>query len=178
MLPSMEVDPFEILGLAPRFDLNDAEIRAAFLRKVSIVHPDFVGDGESEAASVFNLAREILENPERRANALLSRLGGPTKEQDRTLPGEFLMEIMDTRQEIESDLAAGEPGRREHWNEWVRTQRSMFVARVGALFRDDPARPEQRAAIRRELNAWRYIERLSEQLSPDYHPGRPEPGSN
>ena len=32
------------------------------------------------------------------------------------------------------------------------------------------------AAIRRELNAWRYIERLIEQLDPDYDPARADFG--
>ena len=84
------------MGLARRFDITAAEIRRAYLQRAAAVHPDLAGDDAGEAAAALNRAKMVLENPERRANALLALLGGPAKEQDKSLPPGFLMEMMDT----------------------------------------------------------------------------------
>src|SRR5262245_47105293 len=111
MLP----DPFDTLGLEPRFDLDPGALQTAWLRRSASVHPDAIGRGggggsadaggppdpESDAAAQLNLARQTLENPESRADALLRRLGGPTREQERSLPPGFLAEIMSIREEID-----------------------------------------------------------------------------
>jgi hypothetical protein len=52
-------------------------------------------------------------------------------------------------------------------------QRGEYEGRVARLF----AQGAETVEIRRELNAWRYIERLIEQLDPNYDPGRADFGS-
>lgn len=175
-------DPFEELGLPARFDLDAAVLERAFLRRAASVHPDMASEGGSAAeagetenrAAALNVARAILADPEKRANALLAKLGGPTKEQDKSLPPGFLMEIMETRQEVEADLAGADPSERDKWRGWAADRRRDYAARVGGMFAslDAQAAPAALGEIRRELNAWRYIERLIEQLNPEYDPGR------
>lgn len=156
----MAENPFEILGLAARFDLSGAQIEAAYLARAAAVHPDLYGGDDAEAARAsarLNDARRAVEDAERRANVLLAVLGGASKEQDKSLPPGFLMEMMEIRQEIEG--AAGNEAEMTKWKAWAGEQRSGYMKRVGELFERGDLK-----AVRMELNAWRYIERLIEQV--------------
>lgn len=169
----MPPDPFDILNLPPRFDLDQAEVERAYLARSAALHPDLAANDPEAARAMADLnhARRVLSDPEQRADALLRRLGGPTREQERGLPHGFLAQIMEIRQEIESALAEDDPRRcaaeRARWQNWARQQRAQAIADVGAMFAALETPPTQDAlrAIRVHLNAWRYIERLIEQLS-------------
>jgi DnaJ-domain-containing protein 1 len=166
-------DPFETLALPPRFDLDAPSIDRAYLSAIAHSHPDLSGAQADQAtqAAAANRARQTLADPERRANALLARLGGPGKEQDKSLPDGFLMDIMETREAIEAAIASGED--RSRWQAWADRQRQSYIDRVRQLFAALPAAdtpPQPLRDIRRELNAWRYVERLIEQLDPGYDP--------
>jgi molecular chaperone HscB len=164
-------NPFQVLGLPERFDLDGAAVQRGYLSRAAQVHPDVVGDEEEAAvrAAQLNRARAVLLNDERRANALLEVLGGPGKEQDKSLPDGFLMEMMETREAIEAAVEGGDEAERARWVGWAEEQRKAYTARVGELFRGGTGQ-ERLRTVRRELNAWRYIERLIEQLSPRYDP--------
>ncbi len=167
-------DAFDILGLPPKFDLTPGDLTRAYLARSALLHPDIAADAAEAAQqmALLNQARRTVEDPERRANALLARLGGPSKEQNRGLLPGFLAEMMHTREEIEG--AAGNPVARATWEAWALDRRREATAEVGAMFKAlgaSPA-PDQLAAIRVRLNAWRYVERLIEQLDPDYDPRR------
>lgn len=156
----MPTDAFDMLGLEPRFDLNAADLQRAFLALSASAHPDRAGGDEVRAAAL-NAARQALADPEQRANALLARLGGPAKEADRSLPEGFLAAMMDARERLEDARARGDAGAVDGWLAWAEERRSGHVRAVGALF---AACPVDTAAVRRELNAWRYIERMIEQI--------------
>jgi molecular chaperone HscB len=163
-------DPFAALGLPARFDLENGVIERAFLARAAAVHPDMVGDDEEAAvqSARLNRARAVLLDPEQRANALLRVLGGPSKEEDKSLPDGFLMEIMEVREAVEQAVGSGSEEERERWQSWARQQRAEYAAKVEALL-VEPS-PDNLRAARQELNAWRYIERLIEQLDPRYDP--------
>lgn len=169
---SQHPDPFAALGLPRRFDLADDRIEAAFLARLAGVHPDLAGENAALDAAALTGARATLADPERRATALLALLGGPAAGDDRSLPDAFLMEIMELREQIESELASGGAAARERWTAFAEGRRREHTERVAALFAaltDPPADTDLRA-IRLELNAWRYTERLIEQLDPAYDP--------
>jgi curved DNA-binding protein CbpA len=186
-------DPFDLLGLPARMDLSSEAIRRAHLRLQAASHPDALPhagapgpsdevNAQSDAGAIdatvraarLNRARALLENPESRADALLRRLGGPAKEQDKSLPDGFLMEVMQARQESDEEIGqeVGEnPGARERWRDWARERRAGHVAAIVALLDPialghAPRSGDALRAARRELNAWRYIERFLEQLDP------------
>lgn len=179
----MPGNPFQILGLEPTFHLNGGVLQRAYLKRIAALHPDHAGgtevpgdavDGEEADSAMLNRARRELEDPERRAGALLSALGGPAKEADKSLPDGFLMEIMETREAVEAASTAQE---RARWRSWAAERRGAYTATVAKMFDEamqasGVQRATTLAAIRRELNAWRYIERLIEQLDPDYDPAR------
>ena len=176
-------DAFDTLGLPARFDLTPAQIQRAYLARTARLHPDAGagGDGEEDAAEVarrsaeLNGARAAIEHLETRANLLLARLGGPSKEADRALPAGFLMEIMETREQVEAARASGDAAELERWRAWARDERARYAAEAGRLL-DAGNSPENLAGVRRHLNAWRYIERLIEQLDPEYDPARADFG--
>lgn len=171
-------DPFALLGLARRYAIDPAALQRAWLKGSAMLHPDRPGAPEDAAQrlAVLNEARDTLRDPEKRATALLHLLGGSAKEEDKTLPDGFLMEMLELRQQIEEELASEGDAARARWDEWGRQRRAEYVAKVGAMFEQVEEMVEPPAdflrAIRRELNAWRYIERLIEQLDPAYDPSR------
>ncbi len=161
-------DPFDLLGVPARFDLPGPVLQRAWLARTAALHPDRAG-GDAEAAGALarlNRAKATLENPEERANALLARLGGAAKDADKSLPDGFLAEMLETREEIESAVASGDAAEREKWSDWAELERERYTREVGELFArvGEPAKIEVMKEIRRTLNAWRYIERLIEQL--------------
>ena len=178
-------DPFDVLGLRPTFDLSAAEIDRAFLARMGRAHPDHhatPADPETDIAHLageLNRARSILSDAETRAQALLSRLGGRRKEDDRALPEGFLVQMMETRSTIDEERAelAGEPGDvtakerqseafLDRWETWGDARRQQHIDAVRSHFASlsGPPDPSVLRRIRTELNAWRYIERLLEQL--------------
>jgi molecular chaperone HscB len=174
-LPGVGEDPFEILGLPARFDLDRAAVERAYLPRSAAMHPDLASDPEApRRMAALNEARRVLEDPERRADALLRRLGGPSREQERGLPPGFLGGIMETRQEVEAAVTSGDAAARRRWQQWAELERGRAIEEVAVLFAALGPSPDP-AALRRvrvRLNAWRYIERLIEQLDPNYDPAR------
>lgn len=160
-------DAFDILGLPPQFALARAEIDRAYRKRVAAMHPDLAMGADPEAgAARLNEAREVLLDAERRAAALLARLGGPGPE-DRALPLGFLGRIMERRETIEEALTS-DPGAARQELDRALADRGSYIELLTPMFERAQGSPDPGllAEIRRQLNAWRYIERLIEQLSP------------
>lgn len=152
--------------MAPTFNVDPTEIRRKYLGEMARIHPDLARGDENAArnAARLNQARESVEDPESRARVLLARLGGPGADADQSLPPGFLATMMQIREAIEE----GGESERPRWRAWAAKERAGHIARVGAGLEGIVGRatPEQLGAIRQELNAWRYIERLIEQFNP------------
>jgi molecular chaperone HscB len=165
-------DPFDVLGLPPTFNLTRDQIERAYLERSVHVHPDAVGAAGSDAddaSALVHASRETLLSSELRANALLARLGGPSKEAVKSLPPAFLAEVMELREAVEEALASPSPGARRAAREEGLRRRAEFESLVASLFRDISALPPQTRPpalcnMRTHLNAWRYIERMIEQV--------------
>lgn len=165
--PSQQ-NPFATLGLTVSFAIDANAIERAYLKRIAAAHPDRVGDSGAVDAATLNDARKCLLDDESRANAVLRLLGGPSPSEDRSLPDGFLMEMMSTRTSIEEDLENDPETARAEWSEWGNAQRAKLIAEFGRLIED----PASLGACRTQLNALRYIERLIEQLDPEYDPAR------
>jgi len=165
--------PFAVLGLPLRYDIDRETVERAYLSRAAQIHPDLAGDEDEVAvsAAALNRAKRVLLNDELRADALLTGLGGPAKEQDKSLPPGFLMEMMETREAVESAIVSGSEGEREKWQRWAVGERGRYRSIVSGLFELNPDAGNLRD-VRVQLNAWRYIERLIEQLDPRYDPAR------
>lgn len=162
-------DSFSVLGLPRRYDLDRTQIERAYLARAALVHPDHADGNDADpdaflAAANLNRAREALLNPETRAEELLALLSGPAKNQDRSLPDGFLMDLMQVREEIDAGVAAGDRASVEAHLRAAAARRDRHIAEVARLFAASTGERGSLALIRRELNAWRYIERLIEQV--------------
>lgn len=166
-------DPFQTLGLPPRFDLNEADLHAKFIQASSANHPDRYTDpidqaDAAERAAAINQAYTILADPERRADALLTLLGGPAKDQDKSLPPALLMDMMETRERMEEAIAENNQAELDGLRTWANQQRETHLKIIQSLFANkDVLLPDDAKAIRLELNTLRYIQRMLDQM-----PGR------
>lgn len=162
------VDPFAELGLARSFGVDRGAAERAYLMAASRLHPDLAaGDpGAAGRMAALNEARAIVLDPERRAGVLVSLLGGPGGNEERGLPDGFLSSIMQTRMALEEAVEGGDAGEVARWRGWAQGERARFIEEVGRAFEalSRPPRPEELRAIRVTLNAWRYIERMRDQL--------------
>jgi len=173
------MDLFDVLGLPASFSLTPEQIGRAYLARAASVHPDlsanFDDDARSDQAEALNHARAALLDPELRAAALLARLGGPGQD-ERAMPPGFLAEMMDLRERVESEIEHEGDSARSRWRTLATERRAGHVARTTSLFAaastSGPASAGVLREIRVELNAWRYIERLIEQLTPGYNAGK------
>lgn len=163
-------DPFDTLGLDRRFDLDDAQLHRHFLERSAASHPDRFTDPIEQADAAdrsagINEAYRVLKDPEQRANALLRLLGGASKEDDKSLPPDLLMEMMEVRERQEAAEASGDDGALRSLAAWARQQRQDHLGRIGRLFSQAAAGPDPQVLrqIRLELNALRYFQRMVEQ---------------
>ncbi|MCC6426884.1 MAG: DnaJ domain-containing protein [Phycisphaerales bacterium] len=158
-------DPFRALGLPATMKLSDDQIEGAALLLSARLHPDAGADDVQAQGRLaeINDARATLSNPETRASALLALLGGPAASADRTLPAGFLPEMMEIREKIEEAQQSKDQSVLAGWVDWAMQRRARHAEEVTRLL-DDGHDPQRLRQVRHELNAWRYIERLIEQI--------------
>ncbi len=169
----MKADPFQILRLEPRFDLDLTALEERHRELSRVLHPDrHVGRPSAERRQALSSAIEVndalraLKDPVRRAEVLLARRE-VCLDPERAAPAapEFLMQVLEEREA----LADAERARNA---ELVRRLCSGFDARRAAAeaalaraFEDwatkagAPAAPEV-AAITEKLAELRYLKRL------------------
>lgn len=168
----MSDDPFEILRMEPRFEIDPDDVRRRVVRLAARLHPDrapdpvTAADQARELARVNEAATELLDDIVR-AELLLSRLGGPGPSDDRTLPEGFLESMLSTRMDLEEAVASGDEDGRGRLADWARAEWDERRAAVAAILdREDASNPDDLVLVRRELNRWRYSQRMLEQLDP------------
>lgn len=174
----MDDDPFHLLGVTQRFDLDLAEIRSRVLRMTAKLHPDRASDpleaqSLAQELAAVNEAASILEDEEQRADLLLRLLGGPSASEDRSLPEGFLEQMLETRMQLEEVIGRNDQDGRDELEAWANEQRAAHVSRVAGLFGSGTPSitQEDMVEIRSVLNTWRYIERMIEQLHPSPQSG-------
>ncbi len=175
-----------MLGFSPDFAIDPAEVERAYLARVAASHPDLAGNDPTVAARAaatsaqLNQAREILLDDEQRSWALLDILWKDSQQDCKAgprdaLPDGFLMEMMQTRMAIEEATEEQDHEQLDHWRDWAQDEQQRFRQTVADLFakaatlaRAEHTPDEDLHAlyqqIRTQLNAWRYIVRLIEQL--------------
>lgn len=155
-------EAFQILGVEPRFDLSQRDLRAAWMRRAAASHPDAAG-AVDESARV-NDAMRILADPIQRAQALLE-LGGAAEADGRALPQEFLLEMMELRER--ADACAGDAAAIAELRGDAVSRRDAAVAEIARAFADaDGGAVDARGAadVIAQINVIRAFERMIEQL--------------
>jgi molecular chaperone HscB len=172
-------DHFERLGLPRRFSVDPAAVERAYLERSRAAHPDFhatAAPAEQRASlertAALNEAYLAVRDPFRRAEYLLTLLGGPSAHSAKHLDQAFLIEMMDIRERIEEAGTGGPCGAaREAIRDELRAKDDDLLAGVGAAFArleglagDSLERAELLTAIRRQLNAAKTIRSLIRDL--------------
>lgn len=101
-------DPFDTLGVEPRFDLDSTKLAERHRDLSRALHPDrYAGAPAAERrlalgkAIEVNDAYRVLKDPVRRAEALLRRAGIPVGETAEPKPSQaLLMDMMEQREEL------------------------------------------------------------------------------
>jgi molecular chaperone HscB len=171
-------DPFDSLGLEPRYDLDltQAEQRHRELSKT--LHPDrFAGRPAAERRQALRRAIEVneawraLRDPIRRAEALLARLGVAIEEGKEPQPDpDLLMEMMEKREALASAGRRRDRDALESLAAELRDREARLVTALGARFRavlakEDGNKLEETEPILRGIGELRYYRRFLEEAA-------------
>jgi DnaJ-domain-containing protein 1 len=171
--PPAELSPFELFGLAPGFALDERALEKRLRATMRLVHPDVHGAAPAEqreraerASARLNGAYATLADPLARADWLVGWLGGPSESQQRSLPQQFLHEVLEWNELLEEARAGARPALDglPALQAMLLSRRSEALQTAERLLSPLPARGAPRLAeVRAQLNAMRYFERtLSE----------------
>jgi molecular chaperone HscB len=169
-------DHFELLGLPRRYTLDSRALEQAYLLRSRAVHPDFhtTATPAEQAASLelsaaLNAAYATLRDPLRRAEYLLKLYGGPSAEEQKQMPPEFLAEMLECREQLEqarhnpqalAELEADFHRRQDQ----VMEQLAAWFAELEKIPDHEPRHLDIRRRIRMLLNAARYVQGLLRDL--------------
>lgn len=156
-------DAFSLLGLAPQFSLDAADIERAFLERSKQVHPDrFATAPASERVAALSQARalndayQVVKKPVARAEYLLARSGVTIGDNERLDP-QSIAEILELREELESARQRNDRTALDALHRQMQARRVQAVAELAPLFAAHDLQ-----AIKRVLIALRYIDRYLE----------------
>ena len=150
-------DHFERLGQPRRFAIDAVAIEREYLARSRLVHPDHAADNPDAHAlsAALNKAYQTLTDPFKRAEYYLSLLGGPTARDEKGQDQDFLMEMMDLRERLES--IAGNPAAiakaEDDLTARLDTVKDRVAGHFAAIEADGQPTPARLLAIRKDLNA-------------------------
>lgn len=159
-----QADLFALLGVAPTFEVDLAELERAFFEKSKELHPDrFANAPANERVAALSKSRALndayqtLKKPVSRAEYLLARQGVVIADNERIPPGlgaAFLMEILELREELAEARAAGKT------DVVAANQADMIARRKGVLAELVPLfAANDLPAIKERLIVLRYLDR-------------------
>lgn len=162
-------DPFDILGLEPRFDLDPVEIGRRQLDLSKALHPDrFASAPAAERRMALgrtievNQAARALKDPVKRAEALARRRGLPVGETSEPRPSAaLLMEMMEGREQLSEAAAAGDRARVEKLGASMRAREATVTVALAQAFAGEGARD----AVLALLGELRYVRRFLDEVS-------------
>ncbi|NOT32041.1 MAG: hypothetical protein HOP15_16465, partial [Planctomycetes bacterium] len=118
--PRTPPTPFAVLGLEPAYVIDQAAVKKRLFALSRGLHPDFHATADEETrrlagdnTAALNAAYQLVVDDSRRADWLVRALGGPREDEERTLQGAFLQEVLEWNEAIEEARAAG-PGSPAH----------------------------------------------------------------
>ena len=164
-------DPFDTLGVEPRFDLDLKHLETRHRTLSGALHPDrYSGKSASERRLALNRAIEVnsawrtLRDPVERAESLLKRAGVAVGETAEPKPSPMLlMEMMEVREELSAAHGSKDLDRVGALADQMRDKQDQVIAKLKTGFRQasDPATLSQLLPVLGEL---RYLRRFFEEL--------------
>lgn len=167
------MDPFDTLGLPPRFDLELIEIEQRYRDLQKTLHPDkYVQASASERraslshAVTVNEAYRALKDDLKRAEALVLRFGGVPEDKRGAQNPELLMEVMELRESLGDARADRDIARARKLSAEVRTReqnaRAALKSALDSLANSNT--PALLAKAEADLSRLRYYRRFQDEV--------------
>jgi molecular chaperone HscB len=172
LAPRDDPTPFEVFGLAPAFALDRPALGKRRLALTRRLHPDFHGAADAETrrlaedgTAALNRAHALLDDDFRRADWLVTSLGGPRENEERGLPAAFLQEVLAWNETLEAAREGGDRAGLPALESTLASELARLRAALAAELEPLPAAgaPALRRA-RQLLNTARYLERALRDL--------------
>lgn len=173
--PPPDLNPFQALGMNPAARIDAMDLRKRLSKLSRHMHPDFyVAQGEEarrlaeQNTAELNAAFEIVSDETRRIDWLIQAGDGPAPTEERQMPQEFLMEVLEWNETLEgarekdAQALAALPALAEELQARLVRQRDALRELLTPL---PPAGDERYVQARRQLNAVRYLERALAELA-------------
>jgi molecular chaperone HscB len=125
ILPLVEnVDYFSFLGLKKQLDINLDDLEKKFFDLSRKYHPDYYSNGDEiekeisiDRSAFLNSAYKILKDPIERAKYLLKLEWGEIPKEDKKVPPEILMEVMELQERLEQEKSEKDPKTKDSFKE-------------------------------------------------------------
>lgn len=161
------MDPFDVLGIEARFDVDLDQLHQRHRQLAKALHPDkFVGRGASERRMALsksievNDALRIVQDPVRRAEALLARLGIDASDESSTATDPvWLMDIMEQREALVQAQQAKDKSALQSLQSQMRQRETQLLQQLSEAFASHA--PSAKAP----LSKLRFVRRFIEQAS-------------
>jgi molecular chaperone HscB len=166
---SSAADPFDTLGVEPRFDLDEALLAQRHRDLSRALHPDRHAGAAATSRRLalgrmieVNEALRVLRDPVRRAGALARRLGLPVGEgaEPKASPA-LLMDFMEAREELGAAVAARDVAAVARLAAGMKEREAKVTAALGAAFID----ASQRDVVLALLGELRYVRRFLDEVA-------------
>lgn len=162
-------DPFQILGLPARFDLDPQELDAQHRQRSLVAHPDRLRGRPAlerrqalSLAMTINEAHRALRDPISRARALLEVRGHSHADlPEKQLDPEHLMLTLERRENLREARSEKDQKRLAELLAEVRTEKASVIEVLRAAFEDSGKLSEAGLAqVAKALSELRYAERF------------------
>lgn len=169
--PRKAATPFEVFGLEPAFELDLAALQKRRLALARRLHPDFHGTADAEtrrlaedSSAALNQAHATLADEFRRADWLVTQLGGPREQEERGMPAAFLQEVLEWNETIAEARASGTGAKLDGLRATLEDERARARAALRTELVPLHTDPSRLRRARQHLNALRYLERALREL--------------
>lgn len=157
-------NPFVLLGIEPRYDVDKGALERAFFERSKELHPDrFAGAPAAERVAALSKARALndayalLKQDAARAEYLLARQGLVIGDNERIDPA-LVMELLEERETLAEARIAGDLARVQTLSAAMRTRKVRALEAVMAGFQAGAWE-----SVKQQLILLRYVERYLEE---------------
>ena len=173
LYPADGLNCFELLGLAPAYDIDANALRQKYFKLMRDIHPDRMATGSADVQRLclrvnaqINEAYNVILDPVLRAEYLLEISGGKSAADDKHVPQDVLMNTLELREEIEESKAENDTATLEKLRRQIQERFGEALGQIAALARVLPGTDTDRKTLRGKLNAVRYFRKMLEAMEP------------
>ena len=168
-------DYFALLGLPRTYAIDEKKLNTSFRAIARGVHPDRFAAAPEEVQTLatrlsaeVNQAFHVLSDPVRRAGYLLELAGGPSPAEMREVPGDFLVDVLMLREEIDQAKTAADDDALQRHRESISARRQETLRQIAALAKSSADLDEPRRRVLRQLlNSMKYYDNLLLEVAED-----------